>query len=375
VPGFLVIRGGRLVSIDLHEYEVMGVGEIPQYVEADHTRLFTTRHRVLFGRVQESLNLIGYDCNVHMDDKQGVCHELTLFSESVEIDAALVSRLIGSQFPQWSDLPITAAEPNGWDNRTFRLGPDLLVRLPSGQSYAAQVRKEHRWLPVLAPQLPLPIPVPVAMGEPAEEYPWNWSVYRWLDGVPASTADIDNLTEFGKTLAYFLVCLQRIDATGGPAPGPHNFFRGGPLETYDADTRDAIATVGNRIDAELATEVWEAGLAETWRGSPVWVHGDVAAGNLLVRDGRLAAVIDFGSSGVGDPACDVTIAWTFLSGGSREAFRAALPLDEATWARGRGWALWKALITYAGNLESDPAAAATARRVIDMVLGEHAHTV
>jgi aminoglycoside phosphotransferase (APT) family kinase protein len=289
----------------------------------------------------------------------------------VEIDAGLVARLVKFQFPQWSGLSITAAEPNGWDNRTFRLGSNLLVRLPSAQSYAAQVAKEHRWLPVLAPQLPLPIPVPVAMGEPAEGYPWNWSVYRWLDGVPASTAAIDDLTDVAVQLAQFLVCLERIDAADGPAPGPHNFFRGGPLETYDAETRTAITAARDLIDAELATAVWQTGLGTTWHGPPVWVHGDVAAGNLLIRDGRLAAVIDFGSSGVGDPACDATIAWTFLSGKSREAFRTALPLDEATWARARGWALWKALITYVANRNADPAAAAAARRVIDDVLAEH----
>jgi aminoglycoside phosphotransferase (APT) family kinase protein len=289
----------------------------------------------------------------------------------VDIDATLVARLVASQFQQWADLPIVAAEPNGWDNRTFRLGPELLVRLPSAEAYAAQVRKEHRWLPVLAPHLPLPIPVPLAIGKPAEGYPWNWSVYRWFDGVPASTARIADLTEFAVALAHFLVCLQRIDPTGGPPPGPHNFFRGGPLETYDAETRNAIAAVQELINAELATEVWEAAVAATWQEAPVWVHGDVAAGNLLVRDGRLAAVIDFGSSGVGDPACDVTIAWTLLSGKSREAFRAALPLDAATWARGRGWALWKALITFAGNLETDRPAAATGRRVIEDLLAEH----
>jgi aminoglycoside phosphotransferase (APT) family kinase protein len=291
--------------------------------------------------------------------------------ERVDIDATLVARLVASQFPRWAGLPVTAAEPNGWDNRTFRLGPDLSVRLPSAEAYAAQVRKEHRWLPVLAPHLPLPIPVPLAMGEPAEGYPWNWSVYRWLDGVPASTARVDDLTELAVTLARFLVCLQRIDPTGGPPPGRHNFFRGGPLETYDAETRTAVAAVGDLLDADTATAVWETALAATWHGPPVWVHGDVAAGNLLVRDGRLGAVIDFGSSGVGDPACDVTIAWTLLSGESREAFRAALRLDAATWARGRGWALWKALITFAGNLHTNPVEAATARRVIDDVLAEH----
>jgi aminoglycoside phosphotransferase (APT) family kinase protein len=292
-----------------------------------------------------------------------------------DIDAALVSRLVQRQFPQWADLPIAAAEPNGWDNRTFRLGRELLVRLPSADRYAAQVRKEHRWLPVLAPQVPLPIPVPVAMGEPGGGYPWNWSVYHWLDGTPASAARIDDLSEFAVALACFMVCLEKIESTEGPPPGPHNFFRGGPLETYDAETRKAIAAVQEMINAELASDVWETALAATWHGGPVWVHGDVAAGNLLVRDGRLAAVIDFGCSGVGDPACDLAIAWTFLSGQSREAFRVALPLDAETWARGRGWALWKALITFAGNLQADQAAAAKARRVIDEVLDEHVHAV
>jgi aminoglycoside phosphotransferase (APT) family kinase protein len=305
----------------------------------------------------------------------GITSAIASNTRPVDIDATLVARLVASQFPQWADLLITAAEPNGWDNRTFRLGAGLLVRLPSAESYATQVRKEHRWLPVLAPRLPLPIPVPVAIGEPVEGYPWNWSVYRWLDGVPASAARIADLTEFAATLARFLVCLQRIDPTGGPAPGPHNFFRGGSLATYDDETRKVIDAVCELINAQLATEVWETALAATWKGAPVWVHGDVAAGNLLVTDGRLAAVIDFGSSGVGDPACDVTIAWTFLSGESREAFRAALPLDVATWARGRGWALWKALITFAGNLETDRAAAAMARQVINNVLAEHQRSI
>jgi aminoglycoside phosphotransferase (APT) family kinase protein len=292
---------------------------------------------------------------------------------TVDIDAALVTRLVASQFPHWAGLPVTPADVDGWDNRTFRLGPRMSVRLPSGEAYAAQVEKEHRWLPILAPRLPLPIPVPLAMGAPAEGYPWNWSVYRWLDGAPASAERVDDLNEFATTLARFLACLQRIDPAGGPPPGRHNFFRGGPLETYDAETRNALAALHGRLATDLATAVWETALAATWQGAPVWVHGDVAAGNLLVSGGRLRAVIDFGSSGVGDPACDVTIAWTFLSGASREAFRAALPLDSATWARGRGWALWKALITLEhGN--ADPAEAAGARRVVEDVLAEHARS-
>lgn len=290
---------------------------------------------------------------------------------SVDIDGALVSQLITSQFPQWADLPITPAEFDGRDNRTFRLGSDMLVRLPSADAYTAQVEKEHRWLPILAPRLPLPIPVPLAMGAPAEGYPWNWSVYRWLEGANASTERIDDLNEFATTLARFLASLQQIDPADGPPPGRHNFFRGGPLETYDAQTRSAIAALGDQIDTEMATAVWEAAVAATWHGASVWFHGDVDAANLLVRGGRLSAVIDFGCSGVGDPACDVTIAWTLLSGASREAFRGALPVDAATWARGRGWALWKGVITLAEQLSANPVEAARARRVVDEVLADH----
>ncbi|MCI0687954.1 MAG: aminoglycoside phosphotransferase family protein [Sporichthyaceae bacterium] len=285
------------------------------------------------------------------------------------IDVTLVRRLIGSQFPHWADLPVRPVELDGWDNRTFRLGDQMTVRLPSHRGYAAQVAKEHRWLPVLAPQLPLPIPSPLAKGTPAEGYPFGWSVYAWIDGEPSATGRIDDLTGFATTLAGFLGALQRIDAVGGPPAGQHNFYRGGPLHTYDTDARRAIAALGDRIDGDTATKLWDAALVTGWDGPPVWVHGDVAAGNLLVRDGRLAAVIDFGCSGVGDPACDVTIAWTLLSGPSRQAFRAALDPDPDTWARGRGWALWKAAITLA-DADVDSGRTSAARQVIDDVLTE-----
>ena len=292
-------------------------------------------------------------------------------ARNVDIDVCLVAELVSSQFPQWADLWITPVEHDGIDNRTFRLGGDMCVRLPSAEAYTAQVDKEHRWLPILAPRLPLPIPVPLAIGAPAEGYPWKWSVYRWLEGEIASTARINDLNQFATALAGFLGSLQRVDPAGGPPPGKHNFFRGGPLETYDGQTRSAIAALDDQIDTETATAVWETAIAAAWHGSPVWFHGDVSAANLLVRDGRLGAVIDFGCSGVGDPACDVTIAWTLLSGESREAFRAALRVDGATWARGRGWALWKGLITVAKHLNTDPVEAARAARVVDQVLADH----
>ena len=294
-----------------------------------------------------------------------------LLPDKVYINVSLVRRLLAAQFPRWADLPIKPVEVGGWDNRTFHLGAQMTVRLPSAAPYALQVEKEHRWLPKLAPLLPLPIPVPLAKGAPADGYPWQWSVYRWLEGETTTAERIADLRQFATALADFLTALQRIDSAGGPPPGRHNFFRGGPLTVYDAETRQAIAALDSRIDTDAASAVWEAALAATWYGSPVWLHGDVAAGNLLVKGGRLSAVIDFGSSGVGDPSCDLAIAWTLFAGESRETFRAALPVDDATWARGRGWTLWKALITLAALPGTNALAASTSRLIIDDVLADH----
>lgn len=289
----------------------------------------------------------------------------------LDIDVALVRRLVATQFPQWADLPITPVELDGWDNRTFHLGDHMTVRLPSAEGYAPQVEKEHQWLPKLAPPLPLPIPVPLAKGAPNGDYPWHWSIYQWLQGEIATVERIADLSAFATSLAQFLTALQYIDSAEGPAAGSHSFFRGAPLAVYDAETRQAITTLGNTVDAEATQAVWETALRATWQGPPVWFHGDIAAGNLLVNDGHLSGVIDFGCSGVGDPACDTTIAWTLLSGESREAFRATLRIDKATWARGRGWALWKALITLVEYIHTDPAKAEEARRVIDEILADH----
>ena len=293
-------------------------------------------------------------------------------SQPLEINVDLVTRLIAAQFPHWAHLPVLPVHPNGWDNRTFRLGDELSVRLPSADGYVLQVDKEQRWLPVLAPRLPLPIPMPVARGVPGEGFPYSWSVMRWLEGEPASVAAISDLTEFATTLAGFLAALAQVDATGGPLPGPHNFWRGGPLTTYEHETLEALDVLGPIIASKAALAVWDDANAATWQGDPVWLHGDVATGNLLIRDGRLAAVIDFGTSGVGDPACDVVIAWTLLSGESRKAFRSTLGADPATWARGRGWALWKLLITLRDDLDRDSRSAAVSQHVIEQVLADHA---
>src|SRR5215470_5275091 len=285
-------------------------------------------------------------------------------TKMIEIDASLVKQLIRRQFPQWAGLPIAPVENDGWDNRTFRLGDTMSVRLPSAPAYVAQIEKEHHWLPVLRPQLPLPIPVPLARGTPGAGYPWQWSIYGWLDGEPAHTARINDLTRFAEDLGYFLRALRRIDASDGPVAGAHNFHRGGSINVYDTETREAIVKLGNEIDGSAVTQVWDRALTTSWHGPPVWIHGDVAASNLLVNDGQLCAVIDFGCAGVGDPSCDLVIAWTFLDSDSRDVFRSAIGLDPATWERARGWAIWKALITLARHRNTNPTEAKKAAQII-----------
>jgi aminoglycoside phosphotransferase (APT) family kinase protein len=261
-----------------------------------------------------------------------------------EITAELVVRLLAAQFPEWADLPVTPVEHDGWDNTTFRLGDEMSVRLPSGDSYTAQVDKEHRWLPYLAPRLPLPIPQPLAKGAPSEVFPRPWSVYRWLEGEPATVDRIADLERFATDLAGFLDALYRIDSVEEVAAGAHSHLRGASVAVLDDQTRAAIAAARGQIDGNAALAAWEHALETTFDAQPVWVHGDVVPSNLLVAGGELAAVIDFGCCAVGDPACDMAVAWMLFSGESRRTFRETLGVDDATWERGRGWTLWKALI-------------------------------
>ncbi|HHT9950389.1 TPA: aminoglycoside phosphotransferase family protein [Legionella pneumophila] len=269
------------------------------------------------------------------------------------IDEKLVCRLIASQFPHYSKLPVSPVAVGGWDNRTFHLGKDMLVRLPSAEQYELQVEKEQQWLPQLASLLPVSIPTPLAKGMPGEGYPWKWSIYRWLEGETIVSANLSNLNEIAKDLATFLTAFHQIDSSGGPKPGPHSFYRGGDLKIYDPETRQAIDYLKGKIDTDHATEIWETALNTSWQNTPVWVHGDISAGNLLVKNGKLCAVIDFGQLSVGDPACDLAITWTLFAGDSRKIFREMLALDKGTWFRGQAWALWKALIVAAGIVNTN----------------------
>jgi aminoglycoside phosphotransferase (APT) family kinase protein len=291
--------------------------------------------------------------------------------DRTDITPALVSRLLTEQFPQWAHLPLRRVDADGIDNSTFRLGDTMSVRMPTGSWYSKQVEKEQRWLPVLAPYLPLPVPVPLAQGVPGCGYPWPWSVYQWIDGEPLIAGPVTDLTQLAADTADFLAALHAVGSGGGPGPGKHNWYRGGPLRHYDAEARAALDALHGYIDTAAAADVWATALRSTWQGTPVWFHGDIAPGNLLVSHGRLSAVIDFGTSGVGDPACDTVFAWTVLSGESRRVFAERLPVNEATWARGRGWAIWKAMIVLAQELGSDPAEAEKSKRVIAELIADH----
>jgi len=290
----------------------------------------------------------------------------------MEIDVALVTKLIASQFPQWANLPITTVAESGWDNRTFHLGNEMSVRLPSGEEYERQVEKEQKWLPKIASHLPLPISQPIAMGKPSEIYPWNWSIYKWLDGVSANQLDLSehDLVTIAVQLAQFLIAFHKFDAAGAPAPGLHNWWRAAHTSVYDADTKLLIETLKDFIDVDKAKSLWQRALNSKWDKDPVWVHGDVASGNLLVKSNRLSAVIDFGCMGIGDPACDLTIAWTFFKGESRSIFKTKMHLDEETWERARGWAMWKALFEISQLEDKSGVLLAKQLQIINAVIAE-----
>ncbi|MBE1443812.1 aminoglycoside phosphotransferase (APT) family kinase protein [Paenibacillus sp. OAS669] len=261
-------------------------------------------------------------------------------------------------------------EKSGHDNRTYRLGSEMTVRLPSHESYAPAVEKELTWLPIFKPLLSLPIPVPVAKGEPTDEYPLLWSINRWIEGDTVTHDNIRNLHEFAEHLAKFLKELEAIDASCGIPAGVQNFHRGGSLAVYDHETRSAIETLSAQYDQKLLTEIWELSLATRYSSAPLWLHGDVAVGNLLVREGRLCGVIDFGTMGVGDPSSDLDMAWNFFDDASREIFLKLMNFDEDTINRARGWALWKALITYERN-ERGSEASVWGKYVMDTIVRDY----
>lgn len=289
----------------------------------------------------------------------------------MQIDAALVETLVEHQFPQWSSLAISPVPRGGNDNRTFRLGTELLARLPSAQGYAAQVEKEQQWLGFLAKHLSTTIPTPVAIGQPAQGFPWSWSVYKWINAADAEPTVNCDPTTLAPSIAQFLIELHRVNASGGPPPGKHNYYRGGDLHHYDKDTRNYCVQLQNVIDSNAALNIWCNALSTPWTDKPVWIHGDLEVSNVLVANNALAAVIDFGLCAVGDPACDFVMAWTLFDKNERELFRQQLKPDDATWERGKAWALWKALfrLSTAHDAKADASADYTkAMQIVNRVI-------
>jgi aminoglycoside phosphotransferase (APT) family kinase protein len=288
------------------------------------------------------------------------------------VDDELVRRLIAGQFPQWAGLAVRRWASGGTVNAMYRLGDDLVVRLPLVQGGAKDVSREQEWLPRLAPRLPARIPEVLGTGEPAHGYPWPWSVYRWLEGEHPEAGALTEPVALAQDLAAFVAAMRGITLPGGP-----NAHRGGPVASLDADTRAAIKKLRGiaqeDVDCDAAASVWEETLrAPDWAGAPVWLHADLMPGNLLIDGGRLVSVIDFGCAGVGDPACDLFPAWNLLPAEARDVFRAALPVDDATWIRGRGRTLSQALIALPYYRTTNPAMASNARHVIRAVLDEAA---
>ena len=282
------------------------------------------------------------------------------------IDAELVGRLVAAQFPRLAGLPVRAFKSTGTVNAIYRLGGHLCARLPRAQSWAQNLEKELHWLPKLAPRVSLQVPEPVAKGHPESWYPFSWAIYRWIDGQPYADGLIEDEQQAAGDLAQFVAELRGIDPT---ALAP----RGGrkPLRELDAVTRAAIESARDVIDGDAATDAWERALdTPAWPGTPVWIHADLLRPNLLVNGGRLRAVIDFGSAGVGDPAADVIAAWSVFSHTGRRAYRDALDVDDGMWNRARGFALHQAVLIIPYYPRTNPGFVALAKRTVGEILAD-----
>ncbi|WP_086560382.1 aminoglycoside phosphotransferase family protein [Streptomyces africanus] len=289
-----------------------------------------------------------------------------MHEDEVDIDVSLVGRLIAGRFPRWAGLPLRRLESSGTENAMFRLGTDKVVRLPRHPRAVEAITHELRWLPRLAPELPAAAPEPLGRGEPGDGFPWPWAVYGWLDGRNPVPGALEQPGLLAEDLATYVTALRRIDAAKGPVGS-----RGVPLATQDRFVREALAQLAGRIDTAAVTDLWEQALRTPEHARPpVWAHGDLMAGNLLVSGGRLTAVIDYGTVGVGDPAVDLISAWCLLPAEARGVFREAVGADEAEWARGRGWALRIAVLALPYYWETNPPVAENSRHVIAEILAE-----
>ncbi|WP_150466311.1 aminoglycoside phosphotransferase family protein [Francisella sp. SYW-9] len=286
------------------------------------------------------------------------------------INVDLAYKIIKKQFPEYSHLDIKSVEKQGHDNRTYRIGNDMLIRIPTAESYALKVPKEQELLPMLAKHLSVAIPAPIKMGKPSDDYPYPFSIYKWLDGSSANHVTLggQSLENLAFELANFLKELQAITNVEGPNPGQHNWWRGDHISVYDPGAREQIAKLADIIDGNSALELWERACATKWNKAPIWIHGDYAVGNILIKDNKLSGVIDFGGTAMGDPACDLVIAWTYLSSRARDIFVAEMRLDNDTWLRARAWVLWKATFELCNIVDKNSQEALFQKNIIDEVI-------
>lgn len=282
----------------------------------------------------------------------------------------LARKLIAEQFPAYASLPIVDVEKQGHDNRIYRLGEHMLIRMPTDADYALKVPKEQELLPELAKRLSVSIPAPIKMGKPSTDYPYPFSIYKWLPGksINLLTLTAQDKEQLAFELAKFLKKLQAITDVEGPDPGQHNWWRGDHVSVYDKGAREQIAELVEIIDASKALALWDRACETKWDKKPVWIHGDFAIGNILMDSGKLSAVIDFGGAAVGDPACDLVIAWTYLFGKAREIFISEMDMNTDAWLRARAWALWKATFELCQIADKNSADALLQKRIIDEVM-------
>lgn len=287
----------------------------------------------------------------------------------LDIDETLVRALLTQQFQQWAELPLSRVRSTGTVNAIYRLGEELCVRLPLKPTWSPDLDREQRWLPFLSPRLSLRVPAPVSTGTPTGSYPHSWAIYSWITGQPYADNQIENEPRAALELAQFVLQLRLVELhPEAPAAGRK------PLRQLDAVTRTAIDQAQGQIDGAAATAVWGRALtASPWSGSPVWIHSDLLRPNLLVDDGHLRAVIDFGGVGVGDPASDVIAAWSVFGPIGRATFRAALDVDDDTWERARGIALHQAVQIIPYYRDTNPGFVELARRTVEQVIADAEH--
>lgn len=289
-----------------------------------------------------------------------------MHADEIEISESLARALVAAQFPDLAHLPIRRVTSDGTENAIFRLGDDLALRLPRVPGAGKQAEREALWLPRLANHLPLAIPEPVALGNPVQDYPYHWAICRWLDDENAFIRPVDDLDDSARRLARFVRSLWEMPVLGDESLVATVSGRGVDLIHRDRQTRAAIAQCEGLADIATLTEIWNHALTTpTWSGPPVWFHGDIHVGNLLTTGGRITGIIDWGCLGMGDPACDLTVAWSMMDRESRGIFRKALDVDEVTWIRGRAWAISVAVIALPYYIKTNPLLVAISRHSIE----------